>query len=510
MRLSGLGRTDSPNSPAGRRGSGGLKHRVLVLLAAAGLGATGVAGLARGVPPILSHANDAVLSPAAYAVLSPTQDTIPSPAASAGPSALDEMVDEALRRNRSLAQERFRLDEARAAQREAIGLYLPSLSVHARFSHREGNITDIGRLINPAYAALNGVIGQDAFPTDIDAKLPTRQETSLRLTQPLFELRIAAAIRAASGARQAQEARVGAAARTIAAGVRIGYLEYAKARRLSSLYDSTLVLVREVVRVQRSLLDHGKATPDQVLRAQADESEYRQRRLEAGRLAEAARQSLNLLLGRPVDAPLEALPEEDLGLELDLSLDSALASARAGREEMAAIRGELKAARGQVSAADAGYWPSLVAAWDWGYQGEEYRFGRDDDYSVASLVLQWDLLDGGRREARRGGARADLARARAAEEELRESIDLDVRTAWESASTAREALASARSRLDAARRAYELTVRRHGAGGASLLELLDARTTFTAAAVNEAVTTYEYAGRCADLARAAAIYPARP
>ncbi len=426
-----------------------------------------------------------------------------APARAAG--GLDSLVAEGLAANRGLRAERLQVRRADAAVLEAIGLFLPSASVNARLSDRRGNIMDLGKLINPAFGALDQILNSPVFPTDLELKLPAKQETYVRVTQPLLDRRLPANLGIRTGQRDAQRAMTGAAARQLAYDLRRSYLDVARATRLVALYDSTLVLVDEAVRVQESLLAHGVATPDQVLRARADRGDIEQKRADAARLAGAARQLFNQQLGRRIDAPLPLLAEEALGLERSLPLDSALASAARHREELAAARAGVRAARGQMTLANAGYWPSLAAAIDWGVQGEHYDFGRGQDYRVASLVLQWPLFDGFQREARHAEAAADLARARTLQGDAAARIELDVRTSWEACEVARGNVGVARERLAAAKRTWELVAKRHANGAASLLELLDARTNLTAAATAELFATYDYWQRCADLDRAAAL-----
>ncbi len=428
-----------------------------------------------------------------------------APAGAPNATTLDDLVREALAANRDLRAERLQLEQAQAAVSEATALFLPSVTVNARLSERAGNVVDFGKLINPAFAALNQLTGSGAFPTDLRLVQPSKQETSVRVAMPLLDARLVANRRIRTGLLDAQRGATGAAARRIAAETRTGYLQYARALRLTALYDSTLVLVDEAVRVQESLLANGKATPDQVLRARADRSDVAQRRADAARLADAARQLLNVRLGRDVNAPLEPVADDALGLELRVPLDEALASARAHREELAQARGGVRAAGAAVSLASAGYLPSLVAAVDWGVQGEEYRFERGEDYRVASLALQWTLFNGGQREAQRHAAAAGLWRARTLADDAEAKVELDARTAWQAAAVAREALPVAHERLAAARRTWELVAKRHAIGAASLLELLDARTNWTNAALNDVFTTYDYRERCAELDRAAAL-----
>jgi hypothetical protein len=98
---------------------------------------------------------------------------------------LDGYVAEALTANLSIAQQSAALTRASAGVREANGRFLPSVGLNARYSEFNG-VVNIGDFINPAYAALNELIGQPRFPTDVNATLPFRQETKLELVQPLF------------------------------------------------------------------------------------------------------------------------------------------------------------------------------------------------------------------------------------------------------------------------------------------------------------------------------------
>ena len=55
---------------------------------------------------------------------------------------------------------------------QARGLFLPTATVDARYSETHG-VMNVGDLVNPAYAALNQLTGSNAFPTNIDARLPS-------------------------------------------------------------------------------------------------------------------------------------------------------------------------------------------------------------------------------------------------------------------------------------------------------------------------------------------------
>jgi outer membrane protein TolC len=119
-------------------------------------------------------------------------------------------------------------------------------------------------------------------------------------------------------------------------------------------------------------------------------------------------------------------------------------------------------------------------------------------------VAQWELLDLGRHAAR-SAAGFEVERTRVARQDLADRIAVEVRTAHEAAMVARAEIAAADTRREASRRTFELVRRRYEEGAASSLELVDARTSFTAAELNRVLTTYRYAIRRVDLERAAAL-----
>jgi len=120
-------------------------------------------------------------------------------------------------------------------------------------------------------------------------------------------------------------------------------------------------------------------------------------------------------------------------------------------------------------------------------------------------VVEWNLFNGGRDEARRQQAAIGESRARVARKEIERRIELDVRQAYDALQVARAGIGTARDRVAAARRSFELVTRRHAEGMASQIEFIDARTAYTRAELNLILTRQSYAVRAAELERAAAL-----
>ncbi|MGH7579402.1 MAG: TolC family protein, partial [Gemmatimonadales bacterium] len=312
----------------------------------------------------------------------------PAPALGQAPDPLAAIVAEALRNNLGLAQESLAVERAEAGVREARGRFFPSLSLDARYSEQSGTL-DLGELVNPAYAALNRVTGTNQFPTDIEVNFPLRHESRLRLAQPLFDASILAGHSLAKHTRDGQRLEHAGAARRLAAEAQAAFLEVGAARSARRTWEATMALVTESERVAQRLVDAGRATPDQVLRARADLSEVEQRLDEARQVEDAAARALNRLLRRPLDEPVAELPDSLIRFRIALSGQQAVASALARREELGGTEAGIRAAEAGVRLASASFLPTVALALDYGFQGNDLSFGGDDDFAIASIVLSW-------------------------------------------------------------------------------------------------------------------------
>ena len=413
-------------------------------------------------------------------------------------------VRQAMDGNLGLRQERLAADRAEAEVREARGLFLPTVTFDSRYSEMRGGM-NLGDFINPAYGALNQIIGSDRFPTDVDARLPLAQETRLRIAQPLYQPNVAENHRLRRTLRDLQGHALSAATRQLAADVQTAYLDYARSVRVVELYRSTLPLLDENLRVAERLVARGTATPAAVLRARAERGETQQALAEAEVRSQAALRRFNHLLNRGLDTPVEVLPDSALAFAMTVDEDAAVRRALAGREELRQADAGIAAAESQARLAGNARLPTVAVAVDYGFQGSDYRLSADEDFAVASLLVQWNAFNGGQTGARRQQARITADQARAGRAQAEQQIELQVRTAYRSAEVARGAIATAEDRLAAARRTWELVQRRYQEGIAPQIELIDARTAYTSAGLNLILTRYDYSARWVQVERAAAL-----
>jgi outer membrane protein TolC len=213
-------------------------------------------------------------------------------------------------------------------------------------------------------------------------------------------------------------------------------------------------------------------------------------------MLEASKAYFNFLLNRPLDAGLELVTEVPVPMEYSLEEASLLALQR--RDELKQIEQYQKLNKHFTSLQRGKMIPGLFGVVDYGIQGEDYRVGADDDFVMASLVLQWDLFQGSANRHRVQQSRIEGEKLKTLMEETRQQIRLEVINHYYALQAANESVQSARKQTRSARRAYELIERKYSEGQSSLLELIDARTSLTNAVSNFIIAQGEYFSALAD------------
>lgn len=250
--------------------------------------------------------------------------------------------------------------------------------------------------------------------------------------------------------------------------------------------------------------DAGTAPKLDVIRAQVDLAGT-ETALIANTLAIAnARSSLNRLLGRPLGLPVA--PADTLGVPPTLPpLAPIEQSAMDNRPELAGVHAQQAGARATTHlaeefwvpdlffglSADAGapnaYFPNKHAIWEYGL-------------TTSLPLFPWQHLNG------------DIANSRHHERELdatlrdtRAMVDQDVRAAYATAFTALQQLLYIRDQLlPSSREAYRIASVSYGLGGASALDVLDARRDLVSAESQFTDALSAANAAQADLERAAA------
>jgi outer membrane protein len=439
--------------------------------------------------------------------------TLVSPPASAQ-AALGEIVDqyvrEALQSNLSLQSESLEVERNLASLEAARARFLPELGFAARYTRADGGReidVPLGTLLNPIYSTLNDLLaaqGQTgSFPTISDQTInfvrEREQDTRLTLRQPIYAPAIPAAIRAQRALLEASEFGRIAFARKLKRDVTVAYLDWLKATKTVEIVQSSVALLEENLRVNESLFRNGKITQDQVLRARAEMLAVVQQLREARNGQSQARSYLNFLRNHPLEEELiPASVNRDISRAVQ-DLATLREAALANRPELEQLDRATRAAESRVQLARADLKPTLSLGVDAGTQGEEYEFGRGRNFGMVSLLLNWQLFDGGANRAEARGARAAARQAATRRDEAAQQIQLEVQQALDRLQTTSDSLATAEARAEAANAGFRIAGRKRDEGVINQVEFIDARDSLTSAELNLNVTLFELLARQAEL-----------
>lgn len=430
--------------------------------------------------------------------------------ASAADSILEAYIDQGIQNNLALKQQDFSLQKSLAELKEARGMFLPSLSIIARYSRAGGGREiefPVGDLLNPVYQALN-------IPITLENEQilfirEREHESKLRLVQPLFQPSIYHNHQMRNHLAKMKREEKNVFVRQLVADIKTAYYNYLIAVEAVKILAEAEKLLQENLRVSEKLFENHKATKEVVYRAQAELSELEQQIAEAEKNRQLAVAYFNLLLNRSFEEPIIIAESDSLAPVLEMDLDEAEHQALTNRGELLQIEYGIEATASSLKLARSTFLPGVSLALDYGFQGEEYRFGEEDDFWIASAVLQWNLFNGFQDRAKMEQSLMEKRRLEAQRAELERKIGLQVREAYQNLIVARKSMSSAEDRLRSARKSFEIVSKKYELGMAPQIEYLDARSALTQAELNRIITRYTYQIRWAEFERVTASRPMR-
>jgi TolC family type I secretion outer membrane protein len=301
--------------------------------------------------------------------------------------------------------------------------------------------------------------------------------------------------------------------------VQQAYYNYLKTARLLSVAEENVKVGEEQLKLAEKKLEVGTGVSADVLRAKAQTAADRLAVIDAKKNLDIARQTLNHLMGLPLDAPLVV---EDIDIDEPPAPPpiADIEAAMDARPDLLTRRREVEAAEHSVGAAQAQRYPTigvqlsytrlmhgLNATYDVpidtvGTIGT--RESETDPYGswFAAAQLDLPLFTGGNTKGRINETRAAL---RAAQETLAESelaARLDVETAMRNAEAAVEAMEVSREGVAAAEEENRLSQGFYTHGLVPILNLVESQAALVEARTSAVNAVYDYWIALASLDRA--------
>lgn len=411
---------------------------------------------------------------------------------------LKDYIRQGIENNLVLKQKQSGYEKSLEALREARGLFYPNIGFNARYTVSEGGrVIDfpVGDLLNPVYSTLNALTSSTMFPAIENQQVrflrPTEQETKLRLIQPLFNPDIYYNSKIKKELSVYEEIDVEQYKRELIAEIRKAYYNAAMSDGIVTTLNETRKLLIENIRVNKKLVENNKRTIDNVYRSEAELSKFDQELQNAEKNKNIASAYFNFLLNRPLTDTIILQPPAAYPVLSELPGNYSKTAVE-NREELKKLENYSRISDMQIKMNLSGRLPDLFVAVDYGFQGETYKFNKNQDYLQASAILTWNLFSGFQNRAKIKQAMMDRAIIESRLEEVRKQIQLQVINSLNELLAAEKGIIAAESRLKNSSEGFRLVNRKYQEGEASLIEFLDARTNMTQAEENLIISKFSY------------------
>jgi outer membrane protein TolC len=451
-----------------------------------------------------------------------------APAAGAQGLSLDEALALVERRSEAVRIAAAGVERAQGQLRQARSQLVPQLTGSVGFQRTiQSQFQEISERFAPEPGEEPEPGGDDIADSPI-ARIFASENTvtlGLQLNQNLFTGgRVLAQGRAARAGRRAAELGVRTALAEAQLEVTEAYFDALLADRLVAIAESSLVQTERTFRQARLARDVGTTAEFDVLRAQVTRDNQRPAVIQARTQRDVAYLRLRQLLELPATQPLalttaleSAAPpvrlqsasntapvtrvDEPVDVEALLAeravAPEALAATVARTDTVVAGRSAVRQAREnvvaqeqQLAAVRAQRLPSLALSSQ--YQRFAYPIGGvpalNDFFPnwTVSVGVQLPLLTGGRVRGELQVAQANLAEARAQQQQAEEIAALDAQLALAQFEQAAEAYAASAGTAEQATRAYTIAEVRYREGISTQVELTDSRLLLQQALANRA------------------------
>ncbi|MDP8286195.1 MAG: TolC family protein, partial [Candidatus Electryonea clarkiae] len=411
----------------------------------------------------------------------------------------DQYALMAIERNSELAGHYADVELAQSGVDESFGAMMPTVDFSSRLTRAGG-----GREIE---FDVNDFLPSSALPVDVPPTIipfmrEQEQETKIGFVQPLF---VGGGYyhgwMAAKFREKAVKAGYGVRAGNLAFQVYGSYFDYLTMVEILKVREKELERTQEQLRVTNALFMEKSAPEGELKRIQAEVAYSKAEVIEAGIRVNLARSAFNRLLENPFeDMPGIPIQKEEIKIP-EMTLQQAIESANKNRLELDQLGEHVEATNEMRKAVRAKYLPSLVAAGEYGFQGEDYSFDEKADYYMISGIVSWSLFEGFRSNARSQQIEIELRRLKNRQSWVSRSIELDVTNAWLSMEGKIAKHDAAEEALEAAKEGHRITKQLYTEGMATMVEILDAEAILTGASVMEITSRYQYLKALADIER---------
>jgi outer membrane protein len=424
---------------------------------------------------------------------------------------LEQYIQEGLNNNLVLKSRKVSLEKSLLALKEARSLFLPTSYFDGQYTLAQGGRAisiPVGDLLNPVYETLNQITGTDKFPTisNVDEQLLPNNFYDIRLktTMPIVNNELKANRNIKQKETAIKENELIIYKRELIKEIKTAYYQYLMADRAISIYDNALVVVRQNLRVNQSMLQNGKGLPAYVSRAESEVTSVETQLQNAKNEKQKARAYFNSLLNRELSdsvSIIELQTEKAMADAIQSNFDSI-----EGREELKSLQIS-KGIQGDLLKMNKSFRvPKVNAYLDLAAQNFNFLVDDHSFFYLGGVQAIFPIFSGNRNLYKIQQNEYDIKQVDLTTSNTRRQLEL---AAFNSKSNARNLYGNYSASLkteESSTLYFKLIDRGYKEGVNTFIELLDARNQLTQSQLQVALNKYRFLASLADYERQTSSY----
>ncbi|MEL7119469.1 MAG: TolC family protein [Bacteroidota bacterium] len=411
---------------------------------------------------------------------------------------LDAYVEEGLSQNLEVVKSRLAIQKQQLKAVEANRQFRPTIDLKSDYLLAVGGrdiAFPIGDLFNPIHGTLNDLSGADNFPTNLENVneqfLPNNfHDTRFVINQPIINPSIYYNQKIQEQLIGVEEEKMNVVKLNLKQQIKETYYNYLKTSAVLAIYDSTQLVLEELLRVNEKLVQFEKATEDVVYSVKYELQLLESQRRAAFQDRYLAQSFFNLLLNKPLDSEIieetKAFDSQTVAMTTKVMLETAFNQ----RPELKQIRQGIDANLWVEKLQSKANQPTLGAQANLGFQG----FGFDlteQAYGTVGLGFSWKIFDNKINKNRIEQAQINTMELQQDLAMAQQQIELQVRDAWFALQTAQQKLKAEEASLISAERSFDIIQKKYKADQAILIEYLDARNKVTNSRIAVSISQFD-------------------
>ncbi len=229
-----------------------------------------------------------------------------------------------------------------------------------------------------------------------------------------------------------------------------------------------------------------------VLRSEVELANAKQDLISAENGYDVAEATLNNIIGTPLSTTL-ILKDSLQYVPYENDMAYCLAYSKEHRPELKQAEYGVDAAEAALVVARSGHMPKISANASnyWGGDGSNWP-GDDDENWAVGITASMNIFDSGVTWSKIHAAQENLAKAKETQRQVRDAVELEVRTDYLSMREAEKRISTTQVAVAQAEEDYHIAVVRYQAGVGTNIDVMDAQVALTEAKTNYVKALYDY------------------